>query len=412
MDASKVKKLQDYASFLMKQAESKEQQGNSTEAARDYVKLVDILLLLANEAKDHPTWQQIITKVEYYQKKVKALGSGADSPKAGQSSSQKIDSQVQGLSNASPVQKTGEQGASSSSLLKSFRKISSFGKNQSNDNSKQRSSDSQAIMTTVEKTSTQSYIDPASSWMSQFPKPRAIPAIEAKEQAQASPSPAYLDLMAENDELKKRVAALEANEKEYLSAFEEIKKQTEEKIASMVPKQELEAVQLKLLESVSKTEYEKLKEVLKDMVPKEKLREAERYTSELEARLENSIPRTVLSQIAEYTSLLISSSSFSLVESDEAERTSSISPIQVPINMKDPRQRITLDVDHASKKGSSEKPESILLEINMKPQTAEGKSQFGYEVRRSRSTKIEEEPEIEVQSELSGIQRKPFQANN
>jgi hypothetical protein len=396
MDAAKIKKLQDYASFLVKQAESKESQGNTAEAARDYVKLVDILLLLANEAKDHPTWQQMITKVEYYQKKVKALGAGPESVGAKDVPQKFRDSEtrvgVQSQSNLG--QERVEQNPSSSSLLKSFKKISGFGKGQTSEIPKQQTASETPA---IEKIS-QAFPDPPSNWMNEFPKPKPTLAIETKGQ-QAS-SPTYLEVLSENESLKKRIQELEANEREYLQAFEEIKKQTEEKIASMVPKKELETVELKLLESVPKSEYEKLKGTLREMVPREKLRETERYVSELEARLQNSVPRTVLAQIQEYTELLISSSSLSLVDLDEDMRSKRLVPARLH-PAKDSRRKITLDIDPSSKRNGAT-PESIMLEINMKPQLAQKNVEYAI---KPRFTKSESSEEIqEVQSELSEIQ--------
>ncbi|MGI0083798.1 MAG: hypothetical protein ACREBQ_01820, partial [Nitrososphaerales archaeon] len=61
MDAAKTKKLEEYATILEKQAQSVESQGNMNEAAKLYVKLIDIFLLLAREAPDHPTWAKYAT---------------------------------------------------------------------------------------------------------------------------------------------------------------------------------------------------------------------------------------------------------------------------------------------------------------------------------------------------------------
>lgn len=391
MDSAKVKKLQDYASFLAKQAESKEIQGNGAEAARDYVKLVDILLLLANEAKDHPSWQQIVAKVEYYQKKIKTLGNPSEASqvqnKTRELESMKFEEKTPTALHQTVQEKPVDPNAanSPSSLLKSFRKIPGFmGKAQEQPRS--RPPDTQTSQ--VEKPVPSSSTEASNGWMNELPKPRLVSAIESKQEI------SYSDIASENEKLKARIEALEANEKDYVSTFEEIKMQTEEKISSMVSKEEYELVQLKLLESVPKTEYEKLKETIRTMVPREKFVEAERYISELEAQLENSVPKTVLSQIEEYTSLLISTSSISLVDI-ETRKPRSLTPIEVPIT-RNGSQKLTLDIDRAAQ-SYGEKPESIFLEIKMKPQTPR-KVDPSPAMRSGKNSEIDE-----VQSELSEI---------
>src|SRR5579875_1980800 len=73
MDAAKVKKLQEYAAYLSKQAETKEAEGKGSEAIKDYLKLVDILLIFAREAKDHTSWLKYTKQAEAYQNKVRSI---------------------------------------------------------------------------------------------------------------------------------------------------------------------------------------------------------------------------------------------------------------------------------------------------------------------------------------------------
>ncbi|MDG7000197.1 MAG: hypothetical protein JRN15_13920, partial [Nitrososphaerota archaeon] len=67
MDAEKSKKLQQYAVTLNEQAMGEEKSGKVQEAAKHYLKLVDVFLVLAAEAQDHNTWQQYIHQAETYQ---------------------------------------------------------------------------------------------------------------------------------------------------------------------------------------------------------------------------------------------------------------------------------------------------------------------------------------------------------
>jgi hypothetical protein len=362
MDSAKVKKLQDYASFLVKQAETKEHQGNYADASRDYVKLVDILLLLANDAKDHPTWQQIISKVEYYQKKIKTLSGGesmpvrSEGPRTGDNQS----------NSHTAASKPSDQNAGSSSLLKSFKKIGLIGKNQ------QQEIEQKSPPLPVEQKITDTWIADIAKQ-----KPPAISQPEPK---------SYAELAGENEKLKAKIQSLESVEKEYAGAFDEVRRQSDEKFASM--KSEIEDLQAKIRTSIPRSEYEKLRDTLDKMVSKDKLKEAERYISELEARLDDSVPRTVLNQIADYTSLLISSSSIELLDDGiQDHRTEKPGPQKRKI---DPPE-ISTARDLLSEK--------LLFKLNEKP------------LRRNLPFEPPEKPrvyqlnpEIEVQSDLSESQ--------
>ena len=73
MDAEKSKKLQQYAVALNEQAVGEEKSGKTQEAAKHYLKLVDVFLVLAAEAQDHNTWQQYIHQAEVYQNKTRSM---------------------------------------------------------------------------------------------------------------------------------------------------------------------------------------------------------------------------------------------------------------------------------------------------------------------------------------------------
>jgi hypothetical protein len=73
MDSSKIKKLFDYASLLEGQGNQFEKESEETEAIRAYIKMVDVLLLLAEAAPDYPSWVKYTDKAEKYQKRVKIL---------------------------------------------------------------------------------------------------------------------------------------------------------------------------------------------------------------------------------------------------------------------------------------------------------------------------------------------------
>lgn len=73
MDSSKMSKLLDYAKLLAKEGESLEKDGEEEEAVPKYIKVVDILLILADAAPTYPAWTDYINKAEFYQKRTKIL---------------------------------------------------------------------------------------------------------------------------------------------------------------------------------------------------------------------------------------------------------------------------------------------------------------------------------------------------
>jgi hypothetical protein len=73
MDSSKMTKLLNYAKLLAKEGETLEKNGGEEEAVPKYIKVVDILLILAEAAPTYPDWTNYIGKAEFYQKRAKIL---------------------------------------------------------------------------------------------------------------------------------------------------------------------------------------------------------------------------------------------------------------------------------------------------------------------------------------------------
>jgi hypothetical protein len=72
MDHAKMAKLLDYARLLAKEGASFEKEGDDG-AIPKYIKVVDILLLLAESAPSYPEWTNYVSKAEFYQKRTKIL---------------------------------------------------------------------------------------------------------------------------------------------------------------------------------------------------------------------------------------------------------------------------------------------------------------------------------------------------
>lgn len=73
MDAAKFKKLEDYVSTLGKKGAQEEKNQEYVEAIATYLKLVDVLLVMADATPSYPYWVKCTTSAETYQKKAKSL---------------------------------------------------------------------------------------------------------------------------------------------------------------------------------------------------------------------------------------------------------------------------------------------------------------------------------------------------
>ncbi len=341
MDSAKLKKLQDYSVFLTEQAESKEASGNTSEAIKDYVKLVDVLLLLANEAKDHPTWQQIIGRAEFYQKKVRSMADpnspapASNFPPLRKDMAPYIPNQSQLTpSNSVAVPTTKEKGndgstSSSSSVLKSFRSLigstSNNKKPESANNGSPKeqhlSPSSQIGGTTTSSSLLKDSRVPNSLAVSSMNNSSQVVALQSQkkdeQQQKMVPFSVYAQVLHEKSALQDEVKALQTKEKEYLESLEAKEKQLEETLSSMIPKSEYDQVCSQLENSVSREEYEAA--LLSASIPKERYAELQARVMELEMKLQNSVPAAMIDEVLEYVSFLVST----VIEAEQKTSSSS-----------------------------------------------------------------------------------------
>jgi len=73
MDAAKFKKLEEYASTLGRKGAEEEKNQEYVEAIGTYLKLVDVLIVMADATPNYPYWVKCTTSAETYQKKIKTL---------------------------------------------------------------------------------------------------------------------------------------------------------------------------------------------------------------------------------------------------------------------------------------------------------------------------------------------------
>lgn len=100
MDPERSKKLEQLGITYLSLAEKFEKEKEYSLAIEKYLKVVDILLLLADSSADYPRWLKLTDKASSYQKKVKILISLAsedtmagEHPEMGMSSQSKLSSQ-------------------------------------------------------------------------------------------------------------------------------------------------------------------------------------------------------------------------------------------------------------------------------------------------------------------------------
>ncbi len=283
MDAAKTKKLEEYAVVLERQAQSEESQGNGNEAAKIYVKLIDIFLLLAREAPDHPTWVKYATRAESLQKKTKELIASSNSENS------------QGKANA-------------------IKKILGI-----------KSSEEKSIAGDVKPEKPQELAHVQS-------KLSAPPLVLNQEliQSQESmiPKRLYDELLERSKQLESRAGSMV--ERSDYEALEAKYTDVNEKLSSMPSKSEYDEMRHRLSNSVPRIQYEELQKAFVNLIPKDTYNAAQARIAELESQLENSIPKSVLDNLANEVSLLIVTAAIPMVQLGDIGRTS-----QIPIGAKD-----------------------------------------------------------------------------
>ena len=294
MDAAKLKKLQDYSVILTQQAESKEAQGNKNDAVKDYVKLVDVLLLLANESKDHPTWQQLVNRAEYYQKKVRTM---VDPERT--SSSSPLEMKQQQPEKVSMNEDKDKPASESSSSFNPFRKLPSLmGRKSDSKSTIESNSSSTGASTTTVVSSWANDLDPKALSM------KANPVQTAVTENEVVPRTLYSQALEEKAALQRQVESLRNREKEFLAALEEKERELSQRISQMVPRSEFEELKGKLAESVPRSQYEEALTI--SAIPKERYMELHTQLGELQNKLQNSVSRALMDDLAEYVSFLVS----------------------------------------------------------------------------------------------------------
>lgn len=297
MDSAKLKKLQEYSAFLTQQAESKEAAGNKSEAVKDYVKLVDVLLLLANEAKDHPGWQQLIGRAEYYQKKARSM---VGPEKAGQTMKLFNSYEIKQTAKSTANEVQEKSSTDSLSGFNPFRKFPSLIGRKSDSKNSVETDPASKVISSWAKDLDSKPISASSS--SQTRQVSALQVVNTEDET--VPRTLYEQLLNEKATLQRELESLRNKEREYLSTIDEKERQFSETISQMIPKSMFEELRAKLADSVPRSEYEQARAI--SAIPKERYIELQSELTELEIKLQNSVPRMIIDEIADYVSFLVS----------------------------------------------------------------------------------------------------------
>ena len=73
MEPAKLKKIEEYLSVLGKKGAEEESARDYSNAIPTYLKLVDVLLVMAEESPGYAYWVRCTTSAQSYQKKIKSL---------------------------------------------------------------------------------------------------------------------------------------------------------------------------------------------------------------------------------------------------------------------------------------------------------------------------------------------------
>ncbi|MHB8567989.1 MAG: hypothetical protein ACYC7D_14455 [Nitrososphaerales archaeon] len=305
LEPQKLRKLQEYAGILADQGQGAESEGRNDDAVKAYIKLVDVLLLLARESEEHTTWNQYTKQAESYQIRVKSL----------MPADQQVGQAYPPKSEPKPVQRPplASESAANPNKMGSLRKIlKPFQKPE------EEIPEPVRIPTAVQK-------PVQSQQVKQVEQDAVIATCQKKLEA----------IGLENKSLKEKIDAV-LNEKENLSSYYENQiRELNEKIASSVPRNDYEALQVQLSEMISFAEYERLKTEISNRVPKKEYDDilnrlinsvpremylaSELKASHLEESLKESVPAKILDNLAAEVSLLTMLASIPVNGSDDKE---------------------------------------------------------------------------------------------
>ena len=296
--------------ILAGQGQQAEREARNEDAVRSYIKLVDVLLLLARESGDHPTWSQYAKQAETYQNKARALIPPDQLknlrpfkvPEPPVSDSTKNpEKQISADNQSENTPDAVSKGTSS------FKRI--FKPFQKNENNVDR----------LEQDSVRE-----DQWRSAAatPQPFEVPQVGevmvGKENMVSSD--AMQRVMEESRKVQEQLGSKIREKEDRISSLQAEIRELKERLRETVPRSEYQALQGQLIESISRAEFDRLREDLMNSVPRSQYEQllnrfsntvprdlylaAELKAARLEAELKIMLPRSVIDDLSSQIALL------------------------------------------------------------------------------------------------------------
>jgi hypothetical protein len=333
VDAEKNKKLQQYATILTDQAKEAEQSGKSEDAIKHYLKLVDVLLVLASEAPDQGTWMQYIRQSEAYQTRIRSLvpkdqptqdivGRIPPPPAAVQPTVRRIEPGP--LQTGIPPQASQQSAATRAGPISKIFKPFQSGREGNTSGSEEISPVSSLLGSNLRQqvppnSSPPQVVQPQLSPQTPVQKPQ----VHSTDERSPVPHELYERAVSENKVMHERVQSIIKESNDKIAFLESRNRELEDRVAmmvsrtdyeqlraefeNMVPKHEYDRVKAELASTVPISHYDQLLDRIANMVPREIYMNSERRILELEDSLRHSVPLAVIDDIANevsYVSIL------------------------------------------------------------------------------------------------------------
>lgn len=291
---------------MEEQGQAAESEGRNEDAAKTYIKLVDVLLLLARETEDHTKWSEYTKRAEDYQNRVRSLippdqeFGARPIPRAPEQRPQ-VQKPIQPKQTvpSPPSLDAAAKGGALRKILKPF----------------QHGEETPMISTARPPALAPTAIIPQStvpSIQQQKPSEQEIMISSLERRLEAA--------MGEIKSLKEKLDSAASERENVVLYYESQIRELNERLSVSIPKSEFDMLQSQLSEMITKQEYERLKAELSQRVPREEYDDllsklmdsvpreiyvaSELKAAKLEESLKTTLPKKVLDELASEVTLL------------------------------------------------------------------------------------------------------------
>lgn len=324
IEPQKLRKLQEFLGILEEQGQSAERDGRNEDAVKSYIKLVDVLLLLARESEDHTKWSEYTKQAEAYQNRVKSLippdqeFGARPIPRSPEQRPQVQKPIQQKQTIPSPAVDQAAKGGALRKILKPFQHIEDPIATAAN-------SPALAPSALIPQSTTTSI-----QRQQQKPSEQEIMISSLERKLEAA--------IGEIKLLKEKLDAQASERENIVSYYESQVRELNEKLSVSIPKSEFDMLQSQFSEMITKQEYERLKAEISQRVPKEEYDEllgklmssvprelyltSELKVARLEENLKESLPKKVLDDLSAEVTLLAMLANIPMEQSENPQGAS------------------------------------------------------------------------------------------